>query len=167
MTVTALLTPDTFDVAADLRGDPTGKNVVRAARDRIVDVAAKWGVPLSRSAFADVQLCASEIITNALAHAGGQCTVSLTWTGEHLRVDVTDRSIRLPVVTPATTGAGSGRGLALVEALAYSWGWEPKELGKTVHFLVAADAVLTGDRRLSALVHTAHARATSAEPMPA
>ncbi|WP_327067861.1 ATP-binding protein [Kitasatospora sp. NBC_01302] len=163
MTIAALPTPLTFDVVAGIT-DPSGKTPVQAARDRIADTATGWGVPLSRAALADVRLCASEIITNALIHAAGHCTVSVTWTGEHLRVDVTDRSIRVPVLTSSDTSARSGRGLALVEALAHSWGWEPKQRGKVVHFLVAADAAIAGEPRLSVLLHTARARA---EPVPA
>ncbi|MFD0275647.1 ATP-binding protein [Kitasatospora sp. NPDC127111] len=61
--------PDLFHVVADERA-------VYAARERIVAVATRWGVPLSRAALGDVKLCASEIITNALTHAGGECWVT-------------------------------------------------------------------------------------------
>ncbi|GAB7183052.1 ATP-binding protein [Kitasatospora sp. Ki12] len=144
--------PDRFHVVA-------GELAVYAARERIVAVATRWGVPLSRAALGDVKLCASEIITNALTHAGGECWVTTAWTGRHLRVEVADRSLRLPVTGAAGLGDQSGRGLALVGAFAYSWGWEPKQLGKVVHFLVAADTILTGDQRLAVLVRTAHGRA--------
>ena len=143
--------PDEFHVEA-------GEDAIHNARHRIVSVAGSWGVPLSRAALNDVKLCTSEIITNSLLHAGGECWVTTTWTGEHLRVEVFDRSLRLPCVLSPSEGVPSGRGLALVDAFAYSWGWEPRELGKVVFFLIAADAALTGDRRLSALARTANAR---------
>ncbi len=87
-----------------------------------------------------MRLCASELITNALIHAGGECWVTVRWTGCRLRVAVIDRSPLLPVVGTAAESAGSGRGLALVEAFAHSWGWEPQLVGKAVHFLITTDA---------------------------
>jgi hypothetical protein len=58
--------PDEFHVQA-------GADAVGDARRRIVVAARRWSVPLSPSALADVELCASEIITNALTHAGDEC----------------------------------------------------------------------------------------------
>ncbi len=132
--------------------------------------STSWAVPLSKSALADVKLCAGEIITNALLHAGGECWVRTCWTGRHLRVEVADRSLRLPSVPASGEEAVSGRGLALVDAFAYSWGWEPHELGKLVHFMIAADTMITGHMRLTRLVQTAHVRTQNAlmspEPAP-
>ncbi|WP_051969428.1 ATP-binding protein [Kitasatospora azatica] len=116
-----------------------GVDAVRRARDRIVAVAQRWGVPLSRDALADLRLCASEVVTNALEHAGGDCRVTVRWTGDQLRVEVVDRSCRAPVLLAAGDELPSGRGLALVAALAGSWGWEPTAAGKVVHFAFAAD----------------------------
>lgn len=127
-------------------------------------MAADVRLPLSRSALADVKLCASEVITNALVHAGGECWVNAVWTGGRLRVAVADRSRRPPSVLPATVAQASGRGLAIVQAFACSWGWEPTEFGKIVHFLVAADTVFTDDGRLTALVRTAQAQLATDTP---
>ncbi|GAB2700614.1 ATP-binding protein [Kitasatospora kifunensis] len=137
-----------------------GDGAVAKARRQIAALVNELGLPLSGHAVADAQLCTSEIITNALIHAGGECWVQVEWTGNHLKVEVTDRSLRLPVVLTPDYEKGSGRGLALVDSLAYSWGWEPRELGKTVHFLIAADASLTGDERLGALVRRTREKAT-------
>ncbi|MDH6117498.1 anti-sigma regulatory factor (Ser/Thr protein kinase) [Kitasatospora sp. GAS204A] len=120
-----------------------GAHAVAQARRWIAALLQERELPLSGDAVADVLLCASEIITNALVHAGGECWVRAEWTGVHLRVEVADRSLRLPAVLTPEIEQGSGRGLALVDALAYSWGWEPRELGKAVHFVVAADLALT------------------------
>ncbi|MEY9946716.1 ATP-binding protein [Kitasatospora sp. GAS1066B] len=114
---------------------------VSQARTRIVGLIRD--LPLSGASLADVELCASELITNALIHAGGECWVRVAWTGSHVKVQVTDRSLRLPVVLKPDWQTGSGRGLALVASFASSWGWEPNASGKAVHFLVAADTALT------------------------
>lgn len=118
-------------------------DAVAQARRWIAALLRERELPLSRDAVADALLCASEVITNALVHAGGECWVRAEWTGSHLRIEVTDRSLRLPAMLTPEIERGSGRGLALVGALAYSWGWEPRELGKAVHFVVAADLALT------------------------
>ena len=145
--------PDEFHVQA-------GAGAVGDARRRIVLTARRWSVPLSASALADVELCASEIITNALTHAGDECWVRTHWTGQFLQVEVTDRSLRPPVASTASPEDTGGRGLAMVECLSHAWGWVPKELGKTVFFVVAGEAVLTGTPRLTALVRAAQARIT-------
>ncbi|MGO4214318.1 ATP-binding protein [Terriglobus sp. YAF25] len=85
-----------------------GDNAVRDARERIAAIAAAWRVPLSRAALGDVKLCATEIITNALTHAGGECWVTAEWTGSHLEVAVRDRSLRPPVVVPFAHERESG-----------------------------------------------------------
>jgi anti-sigma regulatory factor (Ser/Thr protein kinase) len=148
--------PEEFHVRA-------GADAVSRARRRITVTARHWNVPLSDSALADVELCASEIIANALTHAGSECWVRTHWTGQFLQVEVTDHSLRPPVASEVSSDDTSGRGLALVEGLSHGWGWVPKELGKTVFFIVADEAVLTSTRRLSALVRTAQARVERAQ----
>jgi putative nucleotidyltransferase with HDIG domain len=145
--------PDEFHVQA-------GAGAVGDARRRIVLAARRWSVPLSASALADVELCASEIITNALTHAGDECWVRTHWTGQFLQVEVTDRSLRPPVASSASPEDTRGRGLAMVECFSHTWGWVPKKLGKTVFFVVAGEAALTGTPRLSALVRAGQARIT-------
>ncbi|WP_435176382.1 ATP-binding protein [Actinacidiphila sp. bgisy145] len=142
--------PDAFHVQA-------GTEAVSRARRRISGTARHWNVPLSDSALADVELCASEIIANALTHAGRECWVRTHWTGQFLQVEVTDRSLRPPVVRSATSEATSGRGLALVESFSHGWGWVPRGLGKTVFFIVADEAVLAGAHGTGALARTARA----------
>ncbi|MFH9819204.1 ATP-binding protein [Streptomyces sp. NPDC017230] len=85
----------------------------------------------------DVQLCASELLTNVVDHVGEgtPVTVRVARTGaNHTRVEVTDPDPRaLPVlVGPATATAESGRGLTLLDALALRWGVEQRADRKTV-----------------------------------
>jgi len=149
--------------AADEFHVRAGTETVSRARRRISTTARHWNVPLSDAALADVELCASEIITNALTHAGNECWVRTHWSGQFLQVEVTDRSLHPPVASNATLDAVSGRGLALVESFSHGWGWVPKGLGKTVFFIVADEASLTGAQRPSALVRIAQARVESAK----
>jgi anti-sigma regulatory factor (Ser/Thr protein kinase) len=82
-------------------------------------------------------LLASELVTNALLYAQGRITVRVTPVDHAWRVGVHDGSPT--VVAPRQVGlqATSGRGLALVEQLASSWGVEVDHgQGKEVWFEV-------------------------------
>ncbi|MFJ9442515.1 ATP-binding protein [Kitasatospora sp. NPDC101235] len=98
-----------------------------------MDIVRFWEVPLSMEALQELELCASEVIANAMEHAKARCTVTVRRVGERLRVEVADPN-------PAFERGGleqestSGRGLLLVEALAHTWGWHPAEAGKVVWF---------------------------------
>ncbi|MGW5129930.1 ATP-binding protein [Streptomyces sp. NPDC004135] len=90
-----------------------------------------------RSYGIDVQLCASELVTNVIRHVGEGVPVTVrVWEeeGGRVRVGVTDPDPRaLPVlVAAAGAEAESGRGLALLDALALRWGVEQEAGRKTV-----------------------------------
>ncbi|MEU8648954.1 ATP-binding protein [Streptomyces sp. NPDC048737] len=84
----------------------------------------------------DVLLCATELLTNVIDHLGEGTPVTVRVTGTphgHTRVEVTDPDARaLPVLLSATGTAESGRGLALVDALARRWGVDQGADHKTV-----------------------------------
>ena len=84
----------------------------------------------------DIRLCASELVTNVIDHLGEgtPVTVRVLTTGHgHARIEVTDPDPRaLPVLQHATTTDESGRGLALLDALARRWGVEQGADRKTV-----------------------------------
>lgn len=82
-------------------------------------------------------LLASELVTNALLHGGSQVHMEVSRDGAAVRVEVHDGSERDPVVRDVPERAESGRGLALVEALAEAWGVMPCRHGKAVWFEVA------------------------------
>ncbi|GAA4981629.1 ATP-binding protein [Kitasatospora paranensis] len=122
-----------FDVQG--RGD-----AARDARDRVVCMLQDWRLPLSEEILQAVRLCTSELVANAVEHGGGTCRVRASWTGSHLRVDVIDTSEAVPNADRPAWDAIRGRGMLLVDALATTWGWEPRGDGKTVYALFAQDA---------------------------
>ena len=84
-----------------------------------------------------VTLLVSELVTNAVVHAGSEVEVMVQLTLTAARVEVTDASA--DAVAPRDAGADedSGRGLALVGSLARRWGIRPAPGGgKTVWFEV-------------------------------
>lgn len=86
------------------------------------------------------ELATSELVTNALLHAGDPIAVRLRGTKDHPRVDVSDGSRQLPL--PPTRGqhqlssllATFGRGLDLVARCSIAWGATIELQGKTVWF---------------------------------
>ena len=85
-------------------------------------------------------LLTSELVTNAILHSAteGDIEVAVDLRGPVVRVEVSDTSSDPPRVRRLDLTATSGRGLALVAALATAWGVEriPND-GKRVWFEVA------------------------------
>jgi anti-sigma regulatory factor (Ser/Thr protein kinase) len=91
----------------------------------------------------DVETVTSELVSNAIAHAGA-AAVSL----ELMRLDdsgavvvvVTDPSPQPPVKRDPPEDAGHGRGLHVVEALSARWGWTPRDPGKAVFAIFTTES---------------------------
>ncbi|MCS0635868.1 ATP-binding protein [Streptomyces sp. LP05-1] len=83
-------------------------------------------------------LIVSELMSNAVRHARcDDIAVAIDRTGRRtVRVAVTDSSGVLPVPRASGHDDETGRGLALVSALAQSWGIEEHHRGKTVWAVV-------------------------------
>ena len=88
-------------------------------------------------------LLASEMATNATLHARTDFEVRVRVLPDSLRVEVRDWNTRFPTVSEVDAGATTGRGLALVNALAEDWGVEHRDGGKAVWFELAASIELS------------------------
>lgn len=104
---------------------------VSAGRAFLTDTLTAWDLA---DVADDACLLSSEILTNAVCHAAGPIRLRIHRTESDLTVEVTDRSPHLPQPRRVGTADESGRGLALVEALAAAWGTRPAQDGKTVWF---------------------------------
>lgn len=80
------------------------------------------------------ELLISEVVTNALVHAGTPVDVAVSLDDAGLRVEVIDGSPHLPSRRDYTALAGTGRGLRLLESLVDQWGVTAKDGGKAVWF---------------------------------
>ncbi|MFI6682617.1 ATP-binding protein [Streptomyces sp. NPDC050485] len=81
-----------------------------------------WGLP---HVIESAQLCVTELVTNVITHVGPQTptTLAVSMNGPLLRVEVIDPDTRaLPTLLAAMIDDESGRGMALVEAVADRWG---------------------------------------------
>ncbi|MGN9792205.1 ATP-binding protein [Streptomyces sp. OZ13] len=91
---------------------------------------------------ADLQLCATELLTNVIRHIGEgtPVTVRVSCGGGRTRLEVTDPDPRALPVLCGTAAADdeSGRGLVLLDAMTLRWGVGQGPGGKTVWCELAA-----------------------------
>ncbi|MEU1787794.1 ATP-binding protein [Streptomyces sparsogenes] len=71
------------------------------------------------------ELLASEMLTNAIVHTGGEADLRLKWYAERLRMTVWDTSPTPPGLRQVGADSEGGRGLHLLELLADSWNHFP------------------------------------------
>ena len=93
--------------------------ITAAGDDELVDVAT---------------LLVSEVVTNSVLHAGTEIRLRCQPRRTGIRVEVFDRSTLVPGIRHYDPEATTGRGLALVSALAASWGVDSEDDGKTLWF---------------------------------
>ncbi|MEU3906501.1 ATP-binding protein [Streptomyces goshikiensis] len=79
-----------------------------------------------------VLLTVSELVTNAHVHAHSDAGLVLTWDGRCLHVSVADGDPHLPAPRDPSREATSGRGLAIIDALADDWDAHSFHGGKTI-----------------------------------
>jgi anti-sigma regulatory factor (Ser/Thr protein kinase) len=87
------------------------------------------------------ELLASELVTNAVTHAGGPVRVRASHrTARTVTVAVCDNASTLPTLERGDRSDGHGRGLQIVDAVSDRWGVVPRGNGKCVWFeLVSAN----------------------------
>jgi anti-sigma regulatory factor (Ser/Thr protein kinase) len=89
-----------------------------------------------------VTLLVSELVGNAVVHAGSEVELTVRLIADRLRVDVVDHSTNVPHRRDAGEEDLTGRGSELVEILATSWGISGRPDGKSVWFEIALPADL-------------------------
>ncbi len=120
----------------DLPARPTSPGT---ARTFVGDRLGEWGADGVREA---TLLCVSELVTNAVVHAGSPVHLELHFGEGVLRVDVRDTGQTL--MAPARQAAGiddtHGRGLMMVDVVADRWGVVDDGDGKVVWFEISLPA---------------------------
>ncbi|MER6716900.1 MULTISPECIES: SpoIIE family protein phosphatase [unclassified Streptomyces] len=128
--------------------EPVGRSVA-SARSFVRDTLQGWG-------FADIVddavVLTSELVTNAVVHAGTSADVLCLRSDEGVRIEVADRYPEREIpLQGAAINMGSpdregGRGLQLCAALAGRWGVEYTPTHKTVWFQLDLPARVVGTR---------------------
>jgi anti-sigma regulatory factor (Ser/Thr protein kinase) len=86
----------------------------------------------STDAIETIALLVTELVTNAILHARTPLLLTLESRPDHVRICVEDASNEQPALRRYDPDAVTGRGLALVEQLASSWGVDNTPAGKVV-----------------------------------
>lgn len=136
---------ETVVIRFALRAAPS---LVPVARSRAIAQLRGHGVWLDSDAAGAIELVVSELVTNAVLHAGaGVLTLGLYVRGLRLVIDLHDGNPRPPVRRSADDDSEGGRGLVLVEAMSLSHGWTRTERGKRVWAELALPEVPRAWRR--------------------
>ena len=104
-----------------------GPSAPSLARAFLTETCARWQ---AEDFVTDAALVVSELVTNAVRHAGTEMRLALELRDGTLTVRVHDRGPGLPrLIPPAERGFG-GQGLAIVVQLAQAWGVAVEEDGE-------------------------------------
>jgi anti-sigma regulatory factor (Ser/Thr protein kinase) len=139
-----------LQVQLEVRPDPAEVGRARRwARSRL----ARSGIAADEALVQTLVLIVSELVTNAVVHAGCPAVLRLLLRGVaeepkgsgaaraghdpgievgSVRIEVADACAQPPRPRDADCDETGGRGLALVDGLADRWGWSPEGAGKRI-----------------------------------
>ena len=127
--------------AAAFEPEPTA---VAAARRFVRETLNSWQLSGRDDLVADAVLLTSELVTNALVHAGTSIQLTCRLDGAAVEVSVLDRHPARMIPDPPSGSAEAdrpgGRGLLLPGALSSSWGVSYAPTAKVVWFRLGLDA---------------------------
>jgi hypothetical protein len=125
---TAMAGPTPLTERLHLANLPPESSTVGVATD-LVDIACDtWHMP---ELLAPSRVIMSELVTNAIEHAGTQICAAVWRRGPGLHLSVRDRDPRLPRLLARATGE-RGRGLRTVDGKSAAWGAMATHDGKMV-----------------------------------
>jgi anti-sigma regulatory factor (Ser/Thr protein kinase) len=139
----------------DLPADPASPG---RARRFVTDALDDVETDVERAA-----LLVSELVTNAVLHAGTELEVAVEVRPRLVQVSVRDGSRAQPTLRRYDRYAATGRGLHLLETLADRWGVDAEDEQKRVWFEIAREPPTAADRRRAA-ESAAPRRAARGEP---
>ncbi|MFB7668943.1 SpoIIE family protein phosphatase [Kitasatospora sp. NPDC056138] len=133
--------------------EPVGRSAA-AARGFVRDALLGWGLP---EVVDDAVVLVSELVTNAVVHAGTAAEVACLREEDSIRIEVTDRHPERGLPSFANVPAASsdryadpdgegGRGLLMCSALSSRWGVEYASGQKTVWFRLPLPVQVAGTR---------------------
>ncbi|MFJ8130090.1 ATP-binding protein [Streptomyces hydrogenans] len=121
----------TYDLHAPHAPARARQHLRRFARD-----AAAHGTGISDEAQTDAALVVSELVDNAVRHAGGTITLALGLTPDGLSIEVSDESAVPPSLHPPDWAGEGGFGWGLVTRLSSHVTVTLHARGKTIHACV-------------------------------
>jgi serine phosphatase RsbU (regulator of sigma subunit)/anti-sigma regulatory factor (Ser/Thr protein kinase) len=123
-------------------------SAVATARCFVRDTLISWGLPGRDDVVTDAVLLASELVTNAIVHAGTAVELTCRLNGATVEISVLDRHPARVIPDPPGAAADvarpSGRGLLLPAALSSSWGVTYASAAKVIWFRLGPDVPAAG-----------------------
>jgi len=107
-------------------------------RTFVREVLREWG---DDELFDVAGIVAAELATNSMVHAHSPFRVCVSRSPSAIRIAVHDASVTPPEQLALDRNRSGGRGIAIVAALAQTWGTEPEGPGKVVWADLARDPV--------------------------
>jgi len=107
-----------------------GEATARHARRLVSD----WlqGVECSEPIKQDAVLAVSELVTNAVVHAGSASTLAAAFDDGRLRIEVADRDPTHMPRRVESPGPGGGYGMRIIEEISDAWGCAQSPDGKHI-----------------------------------
>jgi anti-sigma regulatory factor (Ser/Thr protein kinase) len=105
------------------------------ARRFVVERLREWNCAHIADA---VVLLTSELVTNAVQHAGTDIGLVVSCFDNTIRVEIDDHAVDAPVPHPRAQDVPTAHGLLLVDMMSGRWGVDRHSTGKTVWFEVPA-----------------------------
>jgi serine phosphatase RsbU (regulator of sigma subunit)/anti-sigma regulatory factor (Ser/Thr protein kinase) len=161
-----------LDRSAEAAFEPE-PTAVADARRFVRDTLISWGLSGRDELVADAVLLASELVTNAIVHAGTPVQLICRLDGPNVEVSVLDRHPARVIPDPPGAAAEvdrpSGRGLVLPAALSSSWGVTYAPAAKVIWFRLgpgppANGQASPGSRVEEALAAADHPESSAARP---
>ncbi len=134
---------------------------VTRARHFVRDVLLGWDL---ESLVEDAQLGTSELVANAVRHAGTDLVLTIRVDGL-VTISIQDGQpeLRRPVIADSDFLAENGRGLHIVAAIAHDWGITTAANGKVVWFNLSLPETSADGADVLSLDRKRHSRPAGAE----
>jgi hypothetical protein len=120
------LIPQTNRLVTHLTAVP---HAPRAARQLVDEACQAWHLP---HLLFSARLIVSELVANAVQHAGTDIGVTVSRRGQRLHLIVSDKDHRVPELPARPHGRPTIGGLHLVQTVAARWGTVPTSDGKMI-----------------------------------
>lgn len=95
------------------------------------------------------ELVVSELVTNAIVHAGSKVGLDISVDESGVRVAVSDNSTHLPTLSSYGAMASTGRGLQLVAQMVDAWGMDRRPDGKAIWCRIQSAMTASDEHRSS------------------
>ena len=104
-------------------------DVAVAGTSRLAAAELLRAIRADESLIEEVLLVVSELVTNAVVHAGSVVDLTITIEDDQVRIEVGDRASAHPARRTTDAETVGGHGLHLVDQSATEWGVEPRPDG--------------------------------------